>query len=72
MNIYNKHCPLVKVCVNQKYNDKPWFTTSLKNACRKKNTLYLKFLKCRSSEANQRYKKYKNKFHTEVLRKKLL
>ena len=72
MNIYNKHCPLVKVCVNQKYNDKPWFTTSLKNACRKKNTLYLKFLKCRSSEANQRYKKYKNKFHTEVLRKKII
>ena len=51
---------------NNKY-DKPWITPGLKNACKKKNNLYRRFLKCRSKKAESRYKSYKNKL-TGILR----
>ena len=46
---------------NTKRKDKPWLTRWLKNACIKKNNLYLVFLKDRSELTKSRYKKYKNK-----------
>ena len=51
---------------NKKY-DKPWITLGLKNACKKKNHCYRRFLKCRSKKAEDRYKSYKNKL-TGILR----
>ena len=39
----------------------------IKNFCKKKNTLYRRFLKCRSKEAEDRYKSYKNKL-TRIFR----
>jgi hypothetical protein len=50
MKVYNKHCPLQKVYVKQKSIERPWFNNSLKNACKKKNILYKKFLKTRSTK----------------------
>ena len=55
------------VKLDNKIYGKPWITLGLRNACLKKNILYKRFLKIRISEANQRYKVYKNKL-TSVLR----
>lgn len=43
------------------YNDCPWLTKGLKNACKKKNALYRNFIRKRTKEAEDKYKKYKNK-----------
>ena len=47
--------------------DKPWFTNGLRNACKKKNTLYKNFLRSRTQRAQVKYKTYKNKL-TTILR----
>ena len=60
-------CPLVKVS-EKKYNDKPWLTKGLINACHKKNHLYKCQLGKKGSIARQRYLVYKNKL-TSILRK---
>ena len=59
-NLYDKHCPFKekKVCNNDL---KPWFTKCLRNACKKKNRLYRRFLSHRSLENETRYKLYRNK-----------
>ena len=39
VNLYDKHCPVKKICSNLNGNKiKPWFTTGLRNACKKKIT----------------------------------
>uniref|UniRef100_A0A3Q2ZQH6 Reverse transcriptase domain-containing protein n=1 Tax=Kryptolebias marmoratus TaxID=37003 RepID=A0A3Q2ZQH6_KRYMA len=54
-----------KNCVQNNYTkrdvDKPWMTKGLRNACKKKNNLYSCFLKLRTKESEDKYKKYKNK-----------
>ena len=62
----DKHCPIKQTL--GKRQDKSWFTDALKNACRKKNTLYKEFITNPNIENEQRYKKYKNKL-TKFLRK---
>ncbi len=66
-NLYNKHCPLVAKVNKSKYADKPWITKGLQNACKKKNVLYKEFIKHRTKEAENKYKKYKNKL-TSIMR----
>ena len=57
VNLYDKHCPVKKICSNINGNKiKPWFTTGLRNACKKKNNLYREFLQCRTKSAEDRYK----------------
>ena len=70
VNLYNVTCPAKKVKVVSECNkNKPWITTGLKNACKKKkNQLYLKFLRTRNDETDTRYKRYKNKL-TSILRR---
>ena len=46
---------------------KPWFTKGLKNACKKKNNLYTKFLQYNNPKSLEKYKRYKNKL-TKILR----
>ena len=58
--LYDKHCPR-KIKRKAKYDDKPWITRGLENACKKKNLLYRHFLKNRTKEAEHKYKRYKNK-----------
>ena len=65
--LFNKNCPVKRIIIKNNKYDKPWITPGLKNACKKKNTLYRRFLKCRSKEAEDRYKSYKNKL-TGILR----
>ena len=60
--LYDKNCPMRKYCIKDKiHGDKPWITLGLRNACRKKNNLYKHFLRNRTTEAENRYKVYKNK-----------
>ena len=59
--LYNHHCPVEKVIINQACKKKPWFRNGLKNACRKKNVLYRTFLRDRTQTAESPYKTYKNK-----------
>ena len=45
LKLFNKCCPIKQVRISNTRRDKPWFTNSLKNACRKKNTLYKKIIR---------------------------
>ena len=65
--IYNTVCPIVKQKTINKRTDKPWMTSSLKQACKNKNLLYRQFLKRRSTASEEKYKRYKNKL-TGILR----
>ena len=65
--IYNTVCPIVNQKTINKQTDKPWMTSSLKQACKKKNLLYRQFLKRRSTASEEKYKRYKNKL-TGILR----
>lgn len=64
---FEKNCPLMKVKLNPRSINKPWFTKSLKDACANKNKLYFKFLKTKLPKDEDVYKKYKNKL-TSILR----
>lgn len=64
MKLYNECCPVRKMSIKTIKSDKAWVTKGLKNACKKKKTLYIKFLKKRISESEQRYKTYKNKLNS--------
>ena len=46
-DIYRKKCPIVTSKVTNKRHYKPWMTSGLKNACKKRNLLYKYFLKSR-------------------------
>ena len=59
--IYDKNCPLVSKTVKNKFGGKPWITNGIQKACKKKNALYKEFLKKRTTEAENKYKLYKNK-----------
>ena len=64
---YNENCPIQKILSRNIKKDKPWLTSGLKHACRKKKCLYKKFLKDRTLYNEQQYKTYKNKL-TSILR----
>ena len=59
--------PLQKQKHSKKETKKPWLTPGIINACKKKNTLYRQFLKHRTVQSENKYKKYKNKL-TNILR----
>lgn len=66
-NIYEVSFPVRTISRKDKRQHKPWMTSGLKNACKKKNILYKRFLKSRSEVAEVSYKSYKNKL-TSILR----
>ena len=61
------NCPLKLFSHKNKYSEAPWITKGLQNACKKKNKLYRDFIKHRSLDVENKYKKYKNKL-TAILR----
>ena len=67
IHLFNKHCPVKTVLKKSFINKKPWFTNGLKRDCVKKKRLYKAFIISQSSEAELKYKTYKNK-RTYVLR----
>ena len=46
---------------------KPWITKSIAKSCKKKQYLYKLYLKNRTKQSEDRYKKYKNKL-TQIIR----
>ena len=67
LQLFNEFCPVKQIKTSQNKVYKPWFTNGLKNACRKKNQLYAKYLSSNCNQALEKYKKYKNKL-TKILR----
>ena len=67
-SLYNNNCPIRQYSRKHKYSDRPWITKGLQNACKKKNTLYREFIKERTKEAENKYKKYKYKL-ISIIRK---
>ena len=61
MKHFDKNCPLHKCKEKKSEIKKPWITPKLRNACRKKNTLYKEFIRHRTIETEHKYKRYKNK-----------
>ena len=65
--LHNKHCPVKEYFIKEKHKKSLWITKGIINACKKKNNLYKLFIKVKTKEAEQRYKKYKNKL-TDIIR----
>ena len=58
-NVFDKCFPLEKSKTKKVH--KPWMTKGLVNACKKKHTLYKRFVTNRNAVTEGRYKLYKNK-----------
>lgn len=67
LTLYNEYCPVKQIKATKHSVYKPWFTKGLKNACKKKNHLYARYLSSNCTQALEKYKKYKNKL-TQILR----
>lgn len=65
--LYNKHCPVKVYSKKEEHKRHPWLTKGIINACKKKNNLYKKFITLKTDEAEQKYKKYRNKL-TDIIR----
>ena len=61
-NSYDIHIPLKKFEIKRKDFLSPWITKVLKKSSKRKQKLYVKFLKTKSFKAEKRYKSYKNLF----------
>lgn len=72
MMLYNRFCPIINVINENRYKNCPWLTKGLKNACKKKNNLYVKFIKLRTKDSELKYKMYKNKLTTIIRNNKKL
>ena len=72
--LYNLYCPVKKVKIEDTCRKKHWLSYGLKNACRKKNHLYILFLRDRTVISESRYKKYKKQtnFYIKIHRKGVL
>ena len=65
------HVPMKKLSKQQqKFIQKPWFTTAIQNSIHKKNKLLKKYIKCQSSvtknDLYREYKSYRNKLLTNI------
>ena len=64
ISLYDKNCPLKRICIDKNRNRHQWFTNGLRNACHKKNKLYKDFLKKRTHESESKYKNCNKKSTT--------
>ena len=67
VELHNRCFPLVKSTVKIKSIYKPWLTSGILNAVKKKNNLYKNFIKSTSSDLKLQYLQYKNKL-TSIIR----
>ena len=67
-DIYDANFPIREYILKDKDIKSPWITKGLKKSSKKKQKLYIKFLKTRTLEDEFKYKTYKSLF--EKLRKK--
>ena len=67
-DIYDANFPIREYILKDKDIKSPWITKGLKKSSKKKQKLYIKFLKTKTLEDEFKYKTYKSLF--EKLRKK--
>ena len=67
LTLYDRYCPVKKLTQNSKTRRKSWITKGLEKSCKKKNKLYREFLKHRTKEKEDNYKKYRNRL-TSIMR----
>ena len=60
-SLLDKHCPMSVKHIKKGAKQKPWLTKGLINACRKKNAMYVKYVRSKLQIDEQKYKVYKNK-----------
>ena len=61
---YGKYFPKVRIKIKAKTIQNPWITKGITKSSKKKQKLYERFLKKRTTENEQKYKNYKNLFKT--------
>ena len=69
-SVIMSHVPMKKLNKQQqKFLQKPWFTTAIQNSIHKKNKLFKKYIKCQNSvsknDIHRGYKSYRNKSSTQ-------
>ena len=60
--MYHVNSPLTEIEIIPKNLEMPWFSKGLKKSSKSKQKLYIKFLKNKSVESEEKYKNYKNFF----------
>jgi transposase len=68
----NCFCPVTKISIKNREWKKGWLSNRLKNACRKKNELYKKFIINPIKENEEKYKMFKNKLRKSINAEKAL
>ena len=68
LDIYNRHFLIEKKKIKTKDLKTPWLSKGLKKSSKRKQKLYIKYLKTKTYEAETQYKDYKNLF--EKLKRK--
>ena len=58
--IYDANFPLTEIEIKPKNLKTPWFSKGLKKSSKTKQRLYIKFLKSKSAESEEKYKNYKS------------
>ncbi len=54
--LYDKTCPIKRYSNKHNYTDNPWITKGLQNGRKKENSLYRKFIMCKTKKAENKYK----------------
>ena len=62
--------PLTELEIKAKNLKTPWFSKGLKKSSKTKQRLYIKFLKNKSAESEEKYKNYKNLFEKLKIKSK--
>ena len=62
--LYNKYFPKQSIRVYKKDLQSPWITRWIKKSSKRKQKLYLKFLKSRNSKSELEYRNYKKRFES--------
>ena len=68
--IYDVNFPLTEIEIKPKNLKTPWFSKGLKKSSKTKQRLYIKFLKNKSAESEEKYKNYKNLFEKLKIKSK--
>lgn len=67
MLFYNQHCPVKELRLKANKIRKAWITNGLEKACKRKNQLYIEYIKHQTKDKEDKYKKCKNNL-TAILR----
>ena len=68
--MYYVKFPLTEIEIKSKNQKMPWFSKGLKKPSKTKQRLYVKFLKDKSTESEEKYKNHKNHFEKLKIKSK--